>query len=304
MGLLTYAYPAARSDLERATERFREFREQPTPELARSVGIGLEGGGLAERAAAAALPPVDELPDRAAVRARERGHRDRRRLPLTGLHARRSRSGSCSATSIGKPVGILGSSWLLTRLSRGRLRPPVGWAAVAGGGTIAGIGFTVALLVATLAFDGRELEEAKLGILAPPSARRSSPGCSSAPPRCSRAACGSGRCSARAEPLVDLYIDVDPERDHIRGPDRRAGDGGRVRRLRVPVLRAGGTGRARAAARLRRRPLRLAAPAAQRRPSATPSSPPRPPRPRPTRAPSGRCTTSCSPTRTRSARTT
>ena len=35
MGLLAYAYPAPRSDLERATERFREFREQPTPELAR-----------------------------------------------------------------------------------------------------------------------------------------------------------------------------------------------------------------------------------------------------------------------------
>ena len=50
-------------------------------------------------------------------------------------------------------------------MSRGRLRPPVGWVAVAGGGTIAGIGFTVALLVATLAFDGRQLEEAKLGIL-------------------------------------------------------------------------------------------------------------------------------------------
>ena len=66
---------------------------------------------------------------------------------------------------VGKPVGILGASWLVTRLSRGRLRPPVGWAAVAGGGTIAGIGFTVALLVATLAFDGRQLEEAKLGIL-------------------------------------------------------------------------------------------------------------------------------------------
>jgi Na+/H+ antiporter NhaA len=45
------------------------------------------------------------------------------------------------------------------------VRPPVGWAAVAGGGTIAGIGFTVALLVSTLAFDGGQLEEAKLGIL-------------------------------------------------------------------------------------------------------------------------------------------
>jgi Na+/H+ antiporter NhaA len=37
MGLLTYAYPAARSDLERAGDRFREFREQPTPELERSA---------------------------------------------------------------------------------------------------------------------------------------------------------------------------------------------------------------------------------------------------------------------------
>src|SRR5436305_5366093 len=72
---------------------------------------------------------------------------------------------------VGKPVGILGFSWLATRLSRGRLQPPVGWAAVAGGGTIAGIGFTVSLLVATLAFDGRQLEEAKLGIFsAAPSA--------------------------------------------------------------------------------------------------------------------------------------
>ena len=37
MGLLAYAYPAARSELERATERFREFREQPTP-AARPLG--------------------------------------------------------------------------------------------------------------------------------------------------------------------------------------------------------------------------------------------------------------------------
>src|SRR5215208_887759 len=37
MGLLAYAYPAARSDLERAGDRFREFREQPTPELERSA---------------------------------------------------------------------------------------------------------------------------------------------------------------------------------------------------------------------------------------------------------------------------
>src|ERR671933_2039836 len=100
----------------------------------------------------------------------------------------------------------------------GRLRPPVGWAAVASGGTIAGISFTVSLLVATLAFDGPQLKEAKLGIL-------------------SAALCASiitwllfrvtallpRRARLHAllgtdEPLVDLYIEVDAERDHIRGP--------------------------------------------------------------------------------------
>jgi protein-disulfide isomerase len=119
---------------------------------------------------------------------------------------------------VGKPLGIFGSSWLASRLSRGRLQPPVGWAAVAGGGTIAGIGFTVALLIAALAFDGTRLEEAKVGILS--------------------AALGAAlltwllfRATAllprrlrirallgTAEPIVDLYLDVDPKRDHIRGP--------------------------------------------------------------------------------------
>src|SRR5262245_1208305 len=49
--LLTYAYPAARTDLERATEVFRLFREQPTPELARSAQTGL----------AAAISPNERL---------------------------------------------------------------------------------------------------------------------------------------------------------------------------------------------------------------------------------------------------
>ena len=45
-----------------------------------------------------------------------------------------------------------------------------------------------------------------------------------------------------AEQLLDLVDPVDPERDHIRGPAGRHRDRGRVRRLPVPVLRAGGAG--------------------------------------------------------------
>ncbi len=44
----------------------------------------------------------------------------------------------------------------------GRVCPPVGWAAVTGAAAIAGIGFTVSLLIASLAFGAARLEEAKL----------------------------------------------------------------------------------------------------------------------------------------------
>jgi protein-disulfide isomerase len=127
--------------------------------------------------------------------------------------------GILTAYVVGKPVGILGSSWLVTRLSHGRLRPPVGWAAVAGGGAIAGIGFTVSLLIATLAFHGTQLEEAKVGVL---SAALASSGVSwlvfkatDLLPRRLRIPALLGR----SETIVDLAVPVDSERDHMRGPE-------------------------------------------------------------------------------------
>jgi len=217
MGLLTYAYPAARSELERATQRFREFREQPTPELARSVGVGLrEAVSPNERLQLLFHPwtsylivPLFALAN-AGIAIDGGFLREGFTSPIT--------LGILFGYAAGKPLGILGSAWLVTRSSGGRLRPPVGWAAVAGGGTIAGIGFTVALLVATLAFDGPQLEEAKLGIL---SAALTAAlltwllfRATALLPRRLRLRALLGT----AEPLVDLYSDVDPERDHVRGP--------------------------------------------------------------------------------------
>ena len=118
---------------------------------------------------------------------------------------------------VGKPVGIVTGTWLVTRLSAGRIRSPLGWAALAGSGTIAGTGFTVSLLIATLAFRGDVLAEAKAGVLVAAAVSvlltagvfrltRRMP-----PERRVRALLG------RAEQLVDLAVPVDPERDHIRG---------------------------------------------------------------------------------------
>jgi Na+/H+ antiporter NhaA len=217
MGLLVYAYPASRSTLERATERFREFREQPTAGLARAAGAELRSATSPNERLQQLFHPWTSyliVPLFALANAG---------IALDGAflaHAFRSpiTLGILLGYVVGKPVGIFGCSWLATHLSRGRLRPPVGWAAVAGGGTIAGIGFTVSLLVATLAFDGRQLDEAKVGILSAALAAalitwllfRAT---ALLPRRLRlRALLGTG------EPLVDLYVDVDSERDHIRGP--------------------------------------------------------------------------------------
>ncbi len=164
MGLLAFAYPAARSDLEQASESFRLFREQPTPELARD----------ARESVRTAISPNDRL--------QQLFHPWTSYLivPLFALaNAGITVSGSFLAHAftspvtlgillgyvVGKPVGTVGAAWLLTFVSRGRIRPPVGWAAVTGAGAIAGIGFIVSLLIASLAFHGAQLAEAKVGVL-------------------------------------------------------------------------------------------------------------------------------------------
>ncbi|WP_406373138.1 Na+/H+ antiporter NhaA [Streptomyces sp. NBC_01550] len=217
MGLLTYAYPAARSDLERASDLFISFREQPTPELERSARQGLASAvSLNERLQQMYHPWTSYVIVPLFALANAGITID------AGLLSRAATSpvtlGILLGYLVGKPVGITGASWLLTRLSRGRLRPPVGWGALAGGGTIAGVGFTVALLISTLAFEGDRLEEAKLGILsAVICSFLATCGVATAirllsPHRRARVLLGT------AERVIDLAVPVDPARDHVRGP--------------------------------------------------------------------------------------
>lgn len=53
---------------------------------------------------------------------------------------------------IGKPLGITAATWLITRIRRINLDPSLRWIDIAGVGILAGIGFTVSLLVAELSF--------------------------------------------------------------------------------------------------------------------------------------------------------
>lgn len=66
---------------------------------------------------------------------------------------------------LGKPIGILGFSWLAVRLGIASRPDPLRWSVLFAGGLLAGIGFTMALFIADLAFNADLLSAAKIGIL-------------------------------------------------------------------------------------------------------------------------------------------
>lgn len=66
---------------------------------------------------------------------------------------------------LGKPLGVLAGAFVATRLGICTLPPAVTWSGVAVVGTLAGIGFTMAIFIANLAFDDHLLAAAKVGVL-------------------------------------------------------------------------------------------------------------------------------------------
>jgi NhaA family Na+:H+ antiporter len=65
---------------------------------------------------------------------------------------------------LGKPIGVLTFSWLAVRSGIATRPSDLSWGLVAGGGLLAGIGFTMALFIANLAFSQSLIDAAKLGI--------------------------------------------------------------------------------------------------------------------------------------------
>jgi Na+/H+ antiporter NhaA len=215
MGLLAYAYPAARIDLDRATQLFRDFREQPTPELAREARLGVDLAispnerlqRLWHPWTSYAIVPLFALAN-IGIEIRGGLLEDALTSPVS--------LGIFFAYVVGKPVGIMSASWLATR---GGLRLPVTWPGLVGAGVTAGIGFTVSLLIASLAFQGRELEEAKLGVLAAAACSALLAWLVASVIRRLPDELRSRQFARTADAIVDLAAPVDPERDHIRGDD-------------------------------------------------------------------------------------
>jgi Na+/H+ antiporter NhaA len=216
VGLVTSAYPPARTDLEQVTELTRSFREQPTPALARSAQLGVAWSiSLNDRLQYRLHPWTSFVIVPLFALANAGVHIDADLLgdavtsPIT--------LGIVFGYVVGKPVGILAAAWIASRtVLRGR-RLGLSWPVITGAGVVSGIGFTVSLLIASIAFDGRELEEAKIGVLA--AALLASLGAWAtfrviahlpAPVR-------ARQVGATADDVVDLSDDVDPARDHVRG---------------------------------------------------------------------------------------
>jgi Na+/H+ antiporter NhaA len=163
-GLVAIAYPAARPNLEHATTLVRRFREQPTPELAHSASESVRTSLSPNERLQMMYHPLSSYVIVPLFALANAGIAVNGRF-LAQAYASPVTLGILLGYVLGKPIGILSFTWAVTRLGRDRARGPVGWAAVIGGGAIAGIGFTVSLLIATLAFTGIELQDAKLGVL-------------------------------------------------------------------------------------------------------------------------------------------
>ncbi|MFE3165981.1 Na+/H+ antiporter NhaA [Streptomyces sp. NPDC059224] len=221
VGALIVAYPAPREDLEQASRLFRLFREQPTPELQRSAVQGLT----------AAISPNERLEQRflpwvsfgiVPLFALANAGIELNGAKLAEAFTSPITLGIVCGCVAGKVIGLVGSMAAARLLSGGRLRPGVGWGSVTAGGAIAGAAFTVSLLIASLAFEGEELDQARIGILATLigafAASWAVTGVVNLLPAARRARALLGN----TDPLTDLAVAVDVRHDRVRGPERAA----------------------------------------------------------------------------------
>ncbi len=218
IGLATSAYPPSRDDLERATTLARSFREQPTPELARSAQQGVMSAISPNERLQYGLHPWTSYVIVPLFALANAG------VHLTGPLLEDAISspvtlGILVGYVVGKPLGITGASWIASRPALRGPRSPLSPPLLAAGGAFAGVGFTVSLLIASRAFSGRLLDEAKLGALG---SVIQAPLIGWTVLRVVRRLPTTVRArqiAGTAEDILDLSEDVDPDRDHIRGPD-------------------------------------------------------------------------------------
>ena len=216
VGLLTSAYPPSRASLEAATGTTRAFRQRPTPDLARRAARRITMSLSPNERVQHALHPWSSflvVP----VFALANAGLDLSPELLGGALQSPLVLGIVAGLVVGKTVGIPIGAWLASRPWLGGAPLAVGWPSLIAASSVAGIGFTMSLLIAELSYSGQLLEQAKLGILAASTVAALLSiglfyGVSMLPKEWLR------RADARTSlPLPDLTEPIDPVRDHLRG---------------------------------------------------------------------------------------
>ena len=164
-GLLVPAYPRKREAVEKAARSFRAFRQSPMADvglsarrvLQRAVSVNERLHTILHPWTSYLIVPLFALAN-AGVDLRGGVLGEAFTSPVTWA--------VIVGLVLGKPLGIGVSALLGARLGLGRLPQGVSSAHVFGGAALSGIGFTVALLIARLAFDDEVVQdEAIVGVL-------------------------------------------------------------------------------------------------------------------------------------------
>ncbi|MFA9400451.1 MAG: Na+/H+ antiporter NhaA [Acidobacteriota bacterium] len=210
-GLLVVAHPPTRKGVERADRETRAFRQSPLPEVARSANRSVQQAVSPNERLQTMLHPLTSFVivplfalANAGVDLGDGILEDALSSPVTW--------GIVVGLVIGKTTGITAGVIVTVRSGLGEIPRGVGRGQMVGGAALSGIGFTVSLLIARLAFDDPVLQDqAVVGIMI---AAVLAVGLGWLIFKL--AAVLRGETSAGLPRKLDLP--VDPARDHIRGP--------------------------------------------------------------------------------------
>ncbi|WP_022929000.1 Na+/H+ antiporter NhaA [Patulibacter americanus] len=208
MGLLTAVHPPQRADIERAASVSRIFRQTPTPASGRAAVLEIGAAVSPNERFTASIHPWTSylvIPLFALANAG---------VPLGGDALQNALTSPITIGVIvglvaGKGIGIALSTAMAVRVGVGPLPHGMHRGHLPGAAALAGIGFTVSLFVADLAFTEQALrDEAKVGVLVA-SVLAAAIGL-----------IGLARRGADPEPAKVLPLDppVDPAHDRILGP--------------------------------------------------------------------------------------
>jgi Na+/H+ antiporter NhaA len=165
VALLIPVYPPRARDVEGASAFTHLYRQAPEARSARYARMSLAYAvPLNQRLSDLLAPYVNYLVvpvfalANAGVSLSGEGIRGAATSPITW--------GVVLGLVVGKPVGITGAAWSVTRFVPGASAPGLDFPRIAGIGALSGMGFTISLLVADLAFDDlRPKDDARSGVL-------------------------------------------------------------------------------------------------------------------------------------------